>query len=173
MTEREWTPRPAEPFERGNMRHLVHGASSPRVIEERAREVHTRLLEVAPWLAEDVFLPAVSRYLRAESRAQLLHEHILRLSSSEKGPASVPQRLWEGATASDRLAASLGDELGLSPRGRAEVARAVASATLAGESVADLARRGAEIRQRRAAAEAEREGVVEVSEAVEGGEVSS
>jgi hypothetical protein len=95
-------------------------------------------------------MPAVTRYLRAESRALLLHEHIEKLCA-EKGAGAVASRVWEQVTACDRLAAQLGHDLGLSPRGRAEVRKATADAEVAGATVADLAEQGKLIRQRRAA----------------------
>jgi len=173
MTDEQWTPRPARgyswpPFEKGHTHSLVHGAQSERTIAAKAAEVHTRLLVVAPWLDEPVFAPAVARYLRAEARGQLLQAFIAECVD-RGGAGKVPVRIWESATAADRLAAQLGDELGLSPRGRAEVRRAVAAAEIAGASILALAEQGRLIRQRRQAAEAE---AVEVSEAVEAGEVS-
>jgi hypothetical protein len=125
------------PFEPGNDASLVHGASSPRVIAERAKAVHAELLEVAPYLSERQFLPAVSRYLNAAAREALLDEHI-RTLSAEKGTGAVPARVWEQCTAAARLAAKLGSDLGLDPIGHVKI-RALSAGADASGAAADLA----------------------------------
>jgi len=60
------------PFDEGNAAHLVHGADSERAISAAAELVHDTILDVAPWLAQPQFAPAVHRYLRAAAREQLL-----------------------------------------------------------------------------------------------------
>jgi len=90
----------------GNKVSLVHGASSPRAIAEKATEVHRSLIEHAPYLAQAIFAPQVSRYLEATAREQLLHGYIVRLCA-EKGPQAVPSRVWEQATAASRLAIAI------------------------------------------------------------------
>lgn len=129
---------------------LKSGAYSPRAIAKMAEDVHERLLDVAPYLSDPVFAPQVSRYLEAAARERLIHRHIVAVSD-EKGPGRVPQRLWEAATACTRLAAKLADQLGLSPRGHAELKAIAGHAELTQASLADLAERGAEIRARRMA----------------------
>jgi hypothetical protein len=49
---------------------LQHGAYSERAIAERAEQVHSALLEFAPWCREDRYLPSVNRYLQATAREQ-------------------------------------------------------------------------------------------------------
>jgi hypothetical protein len=125
------------------MAHLVHGASSERVVAERADEVHSELLQVAPYLNEDKFIPAVNRYLQAAAREALLHEHITALSA-ERGPGAVASRVWEQATAATRLAAKLGSDLGLDPLGHARI-RALSVGASAGEGALErMAARGRE-----------------------------
>ena len=131
------------PFEPGNTAALVHGGNSERAIAERAADVHAELAGVAPWLSERHFAPALHRYLRAAAREALLDEHVQRVCA-EKGADAVPARVWEQATAAARLAAKLGQDLGLDPIGHARLKAVAATAEL---SVASLAELGAEGRQ--------------------------
>jgi hypothetical protein len=62
-----------EDFQPGNLAGLRHGAFSDRVISERALEIRSLLLDRYPYLAENAFIEAVHRYVRAEARAVLLH----------------------------------------------------------------------------------------------------
>ena len=120
----DFTPRPSgkyswPPFERGHRLSLIHGADSAGPIAAKAAEVHDELLSIAPYLAEDKFIPAVNRYLQAAAREALLG-HITAVSA-EKGAGAVSSRLWEQATAATRLAAKLGSDLGLDPIGHARI----------------------------------------------------
>jgi hypothetical protein len=130
------------PFEPGNGVALRHGAYSPAAIAERAGTVHAELLRHAPYLDEPRFIPAVQRYLRAASREALLDEHIATVSA-EKGAGAVPARVWEQCTAAARLAAKLGDDLGLSPIGHARI-RSLSAGAESSEAVASLAELSAE-----------------------------
>jgi len=141
------------PFEPGHTLSLVHGAHSPRAIAARAEVVHAELLEFAPYLAEDKFIPAVSRYLNAASREALLHEHITTLSD-EDGPGAVPPKIWEQATAATRLAANLGSALGLDPIGHARIRALTSGAEATEATLGDLKTEGRAIRERRRAIEA-------------------
>lgn len=128
---------------------VTHGARSERVVEARAAEVRTHLLELAPWVDQPAFVPAVARYLRAEARELLIHEHILSVSA-EKGAGAVPQRLWEAATACSNASMKASALLGLDPQSYARL-RAVTGHAVATEqsTLADLAAKGAEINRRR------------------------
>jgi hypothetical protein len=139
-----------EPFQEGHTYSLVHGAESPRVIEAKAEQVRQEIRDIAPWLDRPEYLPAVSRWLRVEARALLLHAHIENVSA-DKGAHAVPSRTWEQATANDRLAAKLGSDLGLDPIGRARIAATATTAEVGQATIADLAERGAQIRARRSA----------------------
>jgi hypothetical protein len=139
-----------EPFKPGHELSLKHGAYSPARIAERAKVVHSELLTHAPYLAEERFIPAVNRYLTAAAREALLDEHIQRLCA-EKGAGAVPARVWEQATASARLAAKLGSDLGLDPIGHARIRALSVGAEASAASLSDLAAEG---RQARLAAEA-------------------
>src|SRR5664280_988312 len=135
-------------FETGNDLSTVHGANSPRAIATRAQEVHADLLAAAPYLDQPQWMPAVNRYLEAAARESLLHHHIATLSES-KGAGAVPSRVWEQATAATRLAAKLGSDLGLDPVGHARIRALSAGASVDEAAIADLQRRGAEIRAAR------------------------
>lgn len=137
-------------FEAGNTAHLVHGARSPRVIAERAAQVHAELLEVADWLEAEHFAPAVQRYLDAAATEALLMDFI-RQVTAEKGVGKVPVRTWEQLTAARRLAAKLGQDLGLDPIGHARLRAVAGHAELVGRSVAEARAEGAEIRAHREA----------------------
>ncbi len=107
-------------FEPGNTAALVHGGDSPRTIEARAAEVREQLFEIAPWLDKAAFVPAVARFLRAEAREQLIHQHIAEVSA-EKGAGAVPQRLWESATACANASMKASALLGLDPQSYARL----------------------------------------------------
>jgi hypothetical protein len=131
-------------FEPGNDAALKHGAFSELMIGARAELVHASLLEVAPWCAEDRYLPSVHRYLRATARETLAHDALM---ASEK----LSPRLLEAATASARLAWSMGDALGLTPAGHARLKLLVAGATEAEANLRDMAQQGRQTRGRQAA----------------------
>jgi len=130
------------PAEAGNEKALTHGAYSPRMIEEKAADVRETLLEICPWLDVPEYAPAIARFLRAEARSLLLHSAILKQAAERGGEDKVSSRLWEQATASDRLAAQLGNVLGLDPLGRARLAQTASAAELNVHTLGDLAAAG-------------------------------
>jgi hypothetical protein len=135
------------PFPNGNRAALVHGGYSERAVAERAEQVHAELLTVAPYLDEPKFIPGVQRYLKAAAREALLDEHIRKVSD-EKGTGAVPARAWEQATAAARLAAKLGDDLGLSPIGHARIRALSVGAEATEQSLGELAAEGRAARLR-------------------------
>ncbi len=139
-----------QPPPRDNRFALSHGANSPRSIEAEAERVRAALIEVCPWLDQPEYAMAVSRFLRAEARALLLHAHIERVCE-EQGAARVAARVWEQATAADRLAAQLGNVLGLDPTGKSRLQALVAGTELAVQTLGKLAQDGAAIAERRLA----------------------
>ncbi len=138
------------PFDKGNTASLITGHESPRVVEARAEQARKGLIDLAPWLNQPEYAPAVTRFLRAEARALLLHEHIAK-TATEKGTAAVPSRTWEQATAADRLAAQLGNVLGLDPLGRARLQQLAAGTQLTVETLGQLAAKGQAIVEARLA----------------------
>ena len=138
------------PFEEGNTVALKHGGYSESAITERAAEVTHHLFELAPWLAEDpVYVIPVARFVRVEARSQLLSEAIA-AKAADCGILKVGPRILEAATACDRLAAKLADDLGFSPLGKARLKTYTAAGELGGATLAHLAETGRAIRQRRA-----------------------
>ena len=124
-------------FEPGNAVALSHGGYSPAAIDERAVEVRHHLFELAPWLNDDpTYVIQVARFVRVEARAQLLGDAIAS-KAADKGILSVGARLLEAATAADRLAARLADDLGLSPLGRARLKTTVAAGELGEASLVE------------------------------------
>jgi hypothetical protein len=129
-----WRPGPPP---KGNTWHLVHGADSDRALEARAAELRPRLIELCPWL-EEIDVVAVSRFLRVEARSLVLDRYMAEIIDTA-GPGKVPVRMWEQANATDRLAADLGNRLGLDSAGRAQLRQTVASTE---HTLADLAADG-------------------------------
>jgi hypothetical protein len=105
-----------------------------------------------PELAEDRYAPALLLYLQAVARAQLAHRELT-------ATARLSPRLLEAATSAARLAWQLGAELGLSPGGHARLKLLMADVAGAEVSVAELAARGREIRERRQAEFAQERGL--------------
>jgi hypothetical protein len=149
MTAKRRSTKPkAPPFQPGHELSLVHGASSPTKIRARAELVHQGLLEAAPWLDAPHFLPSVSLYLRSAARSSLLDEYIERVAA-EKGIEHVPARTLEQATAASNRAFKQAEALGITPAGFNKLKLLAAGAAGAEQSLADLAAKGREIRQRR------------------------
>ena len=134
------------PFEPGHTLSLVHGGYSETAIEARAAEVRTQLFDLAPWLQKDVFVPAVARFLRAEARERLIHEHIVKVSD-EQGPGAVPQRLWEAATACANASMKASALLGLDPQSYARLRATTGTAATTEAGLADLKAAGRQIVQ--------------------------
>jgi hypothetical protein len=135
------------------------------MIEAKANKVRETLLDVAPWLDAPEYAPAVARFLRAEARALLAHDHIIRVSE-EQGFEKVSTRLVEAAAATDRLAAQLGNVLGLDPLGRTRLQHLAAGTQLTVETLGQLAAKGRAIVEDRLA-EIEEEPSDEVTDGVE------
>ncbi len=127
---------------------------------------------MAPYLDEPHFAPAVARYLAAAAREALLDEHVRRVCA-DKGAGAVPSRVWEQVTACARLAAKLGQDLGLDPIGAARLRAVAGSAELTARSLAELAERGRAIREARMAefAEQSRLAALDSAEDDEGAEL--
>ena len=134
------------PFEPGHTLSLVHGGYSETAIEARAAEVRVQLFDLAPWLQQDAFVPAVARFLRAEARERLIHEHIVKVSA-ERGAGAVPQRLWESATACANASMKASALLGLDPQSYARLRATTGTAAATEAGLADLAAQGRQIVQ--------------------------
>jgi hypothetical protein len=124
----------------------VHGAYSGAEIDKRALQVRHQLFDLAPWLADEpVYVIPVARFVRVEARSQLLAEAIASKTDAQ-GILSVGSRMLEAATACDRLAAKLGDDLGLSPLGKAKLKAMTAAGEIGAEGLAELLERGRKAR---------------------------
>jgi hypothetical protein len=141
------------PGDAGRQLALKHGAESPAEVAKRAVLVNETLLEAAPWLAEDRFLPAVSLYLRSASRSSLLDEYIEKVAA-EKGIEHVPARTLEQATAASNRAFKQAEALGITPAGFNKLKLLAAGAAGAEQTLADLAAEGRQASIDRAAREA-------------------
>jgi hypothetical protein len=140
------------PFGPGNAAALRHGAFSPGKISETAEVLLVELRDACPWITA-LDAAAVDRFTRAEARCRLLHAHVSKVSA-ESGIEAVPSYLWGEVRGADTLADRLATGLGLTPEGRAKMARDTA---VAGHLAADaLAGLQAEGRKLRLAAEAQR-----------------
>ncbi len=135
------------PFQPGHTLSLVHGVYSERTIEGRAVKVREALLEICPWLDRPEFLPAVARFVRVEARALAGDEYIAKVQA-EQGFEHVSTRLREVIDGTDRLAARLGESLGLDPLGYAKIAALAATAEVQQASLDDLIAEGHKIRRR-------------------------
>ncbi len=144
---RSTKPKPA-PFQPGHELSITHGANSATKIAERAELVNAALLEAAPWLAEDRFLPAVSLYLRSAARSSLLDEYIERVAA-ERGIEAVPARTLEQATAASNRAFKQAEALGLTPAGYSKLKLLVAGAAGAEDAIARLRAEGRKINEAR------------------------
>jgi hypothetical protein len=109
---------------------VVHGARSPEHVAIRAREIHARITDVAPWIKEDRYLPALARYLNAAAKESLLDDYIDRVVA-DKGVEAIPMKVFEALNASRRIAWQMSAELGLTPKGYG----ALKKLNLEGESV--------------------------------------
>jgi hypothetical protein len=139
------------PFGPGNVAALRHGAFSPGKISETAQALLDELLVACPWVTE-LDGAAVDRFTRAEARARLLHGYVSKVSA-ESGVEAVREYLWAEVRGADALADKLATGLGMTPEGRAKLARDTA---VAGRFAADaLAGLQAEGRKLRLAAEAQ------------------
>lgn len=142
-----WPGDTRPPFEPGNVVALRHGGTSERAIEAKAAEVRTRLFGLAPWLANEAFVPAVARFLRAEAREILLHQHIVETVATD-GVDAVPQRVWEAANAAANVAIKASSVLGLDASSYARLRATTLGGDVAEQSLADLVAEGAAIRRR-------------------------
>jgi hypothetical protein len=141
------------PFEKGNLAALRHGANSERIVSAKAQEIRDLLLQSFPFLAEEAFLEATERYVRAEARAQLLHDYCMEKAERE-GVEAVPRTLWQEASRAESNAAKCASDLGLDPAGFARIGRDLGVAgsigqRLQGPGLAALAADGRRLRELR------------------------
>lgn len=135
MTCRKGHPAQHPAFPEGNTVALRHGARSPRMVEALADQVLAAAVEDAPWLAADLYTPAVRAWARSEAQAILLADYL-----DEHGLHDAKGRLRPAEQALHRAetrAANARARLGLDPVSRAALRRDEALADR-GPTVLDL-----------------------------------
>ena len=140
-----------EPFEKGNLAAVRHGANSERLVSAKAQAVRSMLVEKYPYLADDVFTEALERYARVEARAWMLHDYVMDKAERE-GVEKVPSTLWTEATRADALAQKCASDCGLDPTGHARIARDLGfarnlQAEMGAKRLEALAESGRELRE--------------------------
>ena len=134
------------PFEVGNGAAIKHGGFSPVTISEKAEALLDELREFCPWINE-LDGAAVDRFCRAEARARLLHSYVSKVSV-ESGIEAVKEYLWAEVRGADTLADKLATGLGLTPEGRAKLARdAAVAGHFAADALAGLQAEGRKLRE--------------------------
>jgi len=139
------------PFEKGHMLSVRHGAFSPRLISERAATIYAELEEKCSWLIEtDAF--AVDTWCRARARLGMLQDYIEEVAARDGIPAVKPY-LWSEASRAESNVLKAEEALGLSPAGRAKLARDLGQGLYYGgaadRSLEKLAGEGARLRKLR------------------------
>ncbi len=145
-----WTPRPAQPYEPGNLAAVKHGAYSPRLVEQRAVELLAQLrdTEDCKWLT-DVDAIQLDTWLKSRALYELAHEAVLRIAE-EKGMENVNGHLLAFAATQERNYTRITQDLGLDPTGRAKLLKDLGIAKqFMREGAQRLAAEGSEIRRRR------------------------
>lgn len=130
--------RPPEPFAKGNTRHLVSGAHSPRVYGELAQHLAAGLLEDRPDLG--AYPEAVAAWATAEAQVSLMRRNLAEVGWMDNGEPRHGALKW--LRSFERLAASHRSTLGLDPRSEAALARERAAAAVLTVDLGALAQRG-------------------------------
>lgn len=119
MTCRPGHPARHPDFTVGNELAVRHGAYSARVVGQRAQLVRVDVRTSRPDLSDDPdsALP-VELFCRAVAREELAHEGLERAVAAGK---PISPRLLEVASAAARVAAELGDRLGIGPLAAAQL----------------------------------------------------
>jgi hypothetical protein len=142
-------------FERDNGAAITHGAYSARALAPRAAEIEEQIYASAPWLGPSDAI-AVSLLSRTVARVELADAAVQQVD--ERASSPLTPYLTEKGEALDRLrrdmrswinlATKLAAELGLTAASRARLGLDVARTR---DTLADLAAKGREIRERREA----------------------
>lgn len=132
MSGNGWTPRPAKPYEPGNLAALKHGAYSPRKVDPVAVEIlEATAATVTWWRPAD--MPAAWAWARAEAQVQILTEYLaVAGEASGDGVGDLDEDRVKAAYLllhrAETRANSLRSKLGLDPLSRARLGRDVAAA---------------------------------------------
>lgn len=127
----------------GNFLGVTTGATSPRLVSERARQVHAELLPYAPQLQDPPTQLLTEDLCRVEAIAEMLYENILEeAAKSKRGIGGVPTtRLQRFIEATGRKGRIL-DAMGLSPQAKAKMVKEASDAELNKVKLADDLRKG-------------------------------
>lgn len=146
-----WTPRPAQPYQPGNLAAVKHGAYSPRLVEQRASELLAQLrdTEDCRWLT-DVDAIQLNTWLKSRALYELAYEGVQRIAERE-GIEHVSGHLLAFAATQERNYTRITQDLGLDPTGRAKLLKDLGIAKqFMREGAQKLATKGGEIRRQRA-----------------------
>ena len=111
------------PFEKDHTRSMTHGAYSPRVRDPVSEDLIQVAVNVAPYLGDPSYRPAVEAWARAEATALLLAAFI-----DKHGPLDHdgnPRPALEALRQYETLALNHRSRLGLDPLSRARLGRDV------------------------------------------------
>lgn len=148
---RSWHRREAQPYEKGNFAALKHGATSPRLVEQRAQDILAELQEEGcAWLTS-VDALQLDTWLKARARYEMLDKWVTE-TAERKGWDAISKTSLSALIAQERNLMRLTQDLGLDPTGRARLLADLGLAKqFARQGARDLAARGREIRQARGA----------------------
>jgi hypothetical protein len=107
------------PFKTGNLAAVRHGAFSNAVVSAEAVAFRASLVAECSWNLEADTV-AIEQFCRAEARATLLHNHVVKVAE-ELGVDAVRPYLWAECTRANMNAMRCTDRLGLSPLARAKL----------------------------------------------------
>jgi len=149
-----------EPFAAGHTRSVQHGATSPRLVSERAESVLAEMMATYPWLAScdgvlvDVLIRAKTRHLMLSEWTEKVItgevEAHARRGRPRTGIEAIPDQVWRALEGAERSVTNAASRLGMSPVDRASLFKDSAVARRLGtEAVAALSAEGRRIRQLR------------------------
>lgn len=137
MPSSSWTPRPAEPYQPGNVKAKKSGAWSERSVAPLAAELTAGLLADRPDLA--AYPDVVTAWSRAEARCRLLADWF---DDGFFKPDGEERPGIRYVVQFEKQAADLRAKLGLDPLSEAKLARDRATATAVAFDLDALAARG-------------------------------
>ncbi len=131
---------------KGILKRVEHGAQSDMVLSAKAVEIETKLLAARPYLDDPAFTDSVRLYCRAKARSELLHTHVMTVST-ELGVEEVRPYLWTEASRAEANAFAMAKELGFTPLGYAQLMKEMGWAEqLRKDNLKNLAEAGARLR---------------------------
>jgi len=149
-----------EQFSAGHTKSVQHGATSPRLVSERAESVLAEMMTDFPWLAScdavlvDVLIKAKTRHIMLSEWTEKVItgevEAHARRGRPRTGIEAIPDQVWRALEGAERSVTNAASRLGMSPVDRASLFKDSAVARRLGtEAVAALSAEGRRIRQLR------------------------